>query len=440
MKQPVTRRQAIAATVATAGVFLTACGTRPRKTDQPVQETVPRYRDEAVTVVAAFAGSQAELEMRQAQVDAFKQKFSRITIDFQTISGNRFEWLTTRFAAGTPPDLVYMNEQNQNPIAQGGVLVDLAPYVKTDKELKPELYYRDLWEAGKFEGKLVSIPQEVSPIVVYYNVSLFENATLPAPRDNWTWEDLLVIAQRLTKVGPEGTVWGINRNATWWGGFCPFVFTNGGDLMDKERKRVTFNTPENREAFQFIVDLMHKHKVMPPPGTDPPQNAFQIGTVAMGIAGAWNVTPYNNYARQDPAFRFDVVRFPRKKSQLGIAATLVYGIAQQSKVPGATWELLRFLCLREGQEFVARATFAVPSMNDPRLVELFVTANPMPKNARAFVEQAKELRMDWFVPKFQDMQREWTAALEPMWRGEKSVADALAELDQRINRSILGVS
>ncbi len=431
-----TRREAILAVGALgAGPLLAACGG-----GQPAAEGIKRYAGESAAVVAAFGGSQAELDMRKAQVDAFARKFPKVAVEFQPITGNRFQWLTTRFAGGTPPDVVYMNEQNQNPIDAQGGLVDLTPYVRADKELKPELYFKDLWEGGKWGGRLLSIPQEVSPIVLYYNVGVFQKAGVPPPTDTWTWTDLQSAALRLARTPVDGSsaAWGFNAQGGWTR-FAPFVFANGGDMMDKERKRMTLSSPENRETFQFLVDLIHRHKVAPPPGTQLPGNPFQTGALAMDNAGAWNVAPFNVFAKGDPSFTFDVVRHPRKKFTLGTAATLIYGIAKPSKVPDATWELIKFMCLREGQEFVAKATFAVPSLNDPKLLETFTTANPQPKNAKVFIDQAKELRMDWFGPKFQDIQREFTAAFEPMWKGEKPVADALKDADGRINKTVLGV-
>lgn len=51
----------------------------------------------------------------------------------------------------------------------------------------------------------------------------------------------------------------------------PFLWQNGGELVDREGTKSTFNEPAGVAAAQFWVDLVHKHQVtsLPPLAPSP---------------------------------------------------------------------------------------------------------------------------------------------------------------------------
>ena len=431
-----TRRRLLAAGVpagALAATTLAACGA-----GQQAGPQVALYGGQQVTLVAAFAGAQQEHDVRKAQVAAFATKRPRISVQYEVIeNGNRFGWLTARFAAGTPPDHVWTTIGYHQSLAGQGGLLDLNPYVRADKEVKPESYFKDAWSFLMVDGKLTALPAELGPIVLYYSPTAFEKAGVAPPTDAWTWDDWTSAGQRIVRANGEYSGMPFPPTAHWF--WSSFLLVAGGSVLDKEGKKLTLNTPEGREAFQFLVDLAHRHRVMPPPGTQLPPNPFPTGATAMEVSGAFTLARNNDFGRQ-AGFTYDVVRLPRKKTRTTTATMVENGVAAPSKVPDAAWELVKFLSSREGLDVVAQRAFALPALNDAALAETFARSNPQPKNVKAFFEQAKDLSLTWQGAKQQDMLRELNEVFGPMWRGQSSVQDTLKEADERVNKTVFGTA
>jgi multiple sugar transport system substrate-binding protein len=430
------RRNALVSGAASGACAVTALGACTSGTAGGPQ--LPLYSGQQTTVEAAFAGAVEEHEVRKAQVAAFAQKQPKITIDYQVIdNGNRFGWLTARFAAGSPPDHVWTTiGYHQSLVGQGG-MKDLSPYVKADRDVKPDAYFKDPWAFLTVDGKLTALPAELGPIVLYYSPTAFEKAGVAPPTDSWTWDDWLTSSQRVVRANGDFSGMPFTPGTHWF--WASFLLTAGGQVLDKAGQKLTLNTPEGRDAFQYIVDLVHRYRVMPPQGTQLPPTPFPAGAVAMEVSGAFTLARNNDFGRQ-AGFRYDVVRFPKRKGRTTTATMVENGVAASSKVPEATWEFVKFLSGRDGLEIVAQKQFALPALNDPKLAETFAKANTQPKNVNAFFEQAKDLSLAWQGAKQQDMLRELNDVLGPMWRGERSVQDSLRDADERVNRTVFNVA
>jgi multiple sugar transport system substrate-binding protein len=76
-------------------------------------------------------------------------------------------------------------------------------------------------------------------------------------------------------------------NPPYWS--CGFIHANGGTVLNDAYDECTLNSPETREALQWIVDLTFEHKVAPilvqEDGADDP---FVTGKVAYYFGGTWN--------------------------------------------------------------------------------------------------------------------------------------------------------
>lgn len=121
------------------------------------------------------------------------------------------------------------------------------------------------------------MPHTVSPHAWYYNKSLFKQVGAKDPWDdlkgNWTWADMLDASKKITKAtGGSDETWGLEFDyANAWGQHGQFVWTNGGEFIDRSpdpqnwRKwKYTFSHPKTVEALQFAYDLLNTQRVMIP--------------------------------------------------------------------------------------------------------------------------------------------------------------------------------
>jgi multiple sugar transport system substrate-binding protein len=80
-----------------------------------------------------------------------------------------------------------------------------------------------------------------------------------------TWAEMAHQAQVITSAnkGIYGYVADWSKNEQLTDNFFEFIWSNGGDVLDKNGK-VVINSPQNVEAVQMMVDFLSKYKIMAP--------------------------------------------------------------------------------------------------------------------------------------------------------------------------------
>jgi len=320
-------------------------------------------------------GSAEKIELRfvswdtaQASVDimnnakaAFEKENPNITIKIETSPyENYMTKLQTEIAAGSAPDMIQIGERDFRKYLEKGIVIDLMPYA--EGEIKYDLadINPTILEVIKVDGKLPVLNIGVATTGIFYNKKLFDAAGIPYPKEDWTWEEFVEIAKRLT-VEENGKIvqYGANLNLSkdW---VETLVQSNGGKYLSDDGKTTkgALDSPETVEALQFIVDLYNVHKVAPNPadlmalkGID----LFGTGMVAMNMNGSWATADL----RANPELDFGVAGLPRfaDGKRANLMYTSGYGISSDSKHPEEAWKFLQFLTSPETDSGKALAGF-----------------------------------------------------------------------------------
>jgi multiple sugar transport system substrate-binding protein len=168
-------------------------------------------------------------------------------------------------------------------------------------------------------------------MVIYYNTQSFEKAGVEPPTADWTWEEFVDIAQRLT-LDSEGR----NRldpdfdetNVVQWGfrvrqfsfEWVYRLWENGGDVLSPDGTTATgyLDSPESIEAIKWLRDLVLEAGVAPDPSTLDQMlqqagflDRFLAGDVAMFDRGHWELVGLQSNALYEPGI-FGVVGQPTK--------------------------------------------------------------------------------------------------------------------------------
>jgi multiple sugar transport system substrate-binding protein len=360
-------------------------------------------------------------------------------------------------AAGSLPDIGYLGDDQMAIFGASGHLVDLKPLCDADPEFPVEgvdpraLYWRN--------GRLVGMSIANETIILYYNRRLFDEAGLPYPPARaeaaWTWEQFLAAARRLTRdeggahpgepgFQPRQIVQYGASIPSWWPVYLSLAWSNGGDFVDESGREVLVDRPEFYEPIQKMADAWNREHVAPTMtarGALPSiSTSLETGKVAMHIGGQWELESLSQ-----AKFPLGIGVLPRFKQP----ATVVLGgstvIFSTSRHPRAAWELYKFSKDARHAPDVYRGGLWMPILRryyTPEGLRFWTETSVHPPEYRtavvAFEERHGRAGPSYWLKNWPQMQETITPALDPVWLGRQSAADALRAVRPRLQRLAVG--
>jgi multiple sugar transport system substrate-binding protein len=292
--------------------------------------------------------------------------------------------LVTQVAAGSAPDVIWVDVTEFPALRHLGAFVPLDPFLAEDP-IDLKAHFSQAVARFTEEGHLWAVPQDIAPIAcVYYNKSAFKEAGLAMPRGDWDWAGFLAVCKRLVKKGPDGRVIRYAFMDDYGPDWSGIIYSNGGVLVDNvdHPSRCLLDLPADIQAVQFLADLALKYGVSPDPGARNSmlalgQDEFISGRVAMLRCGIW-ITPA---LRAIKDFDWDIVAFPsgpQAKGGKGGWGTGGSGFAISSscKRPQEAWALLKYLSRESSQAAYIPTGIFMPSLKKLAASEAFLKSSP----------------------------------------------------------------
>jgi multiple sugar transport system substrate-binding protein len=199
----------------------------------------------------------------------------------------------TSIVAGTPPDVFLLDNIDVPALVNRGALLDLTPYLA---RAGVDLGCLDQTVLSMFTrgDALYALPKGYTPLLVVYNKDLFDRAGIPYPTDDWTWDDFLRIAKRLTRdTDGDGVIdqWGtyFDRRPFLW---IPWIWAGGGDVLCPDGRRASgcLDGPNTIAAIRWYTGWMTRYGIAPR-AINPLKSAgddfrlFSSGRIAMMTTG-----------------------------------------------------------------------------------------------------------------------------------------------------------
>lgn len=359
-------------------MLLAACQPTAPATDapsepaaQPTQAVEAPAEPTEVEEPAAPAGEVVEITyMRQAEAHPidleFVEEFNathpniRVIVD-NTPAGETYSKLALTTESGNPPD-VYMTYWTSGA-ASNGLAYDLTPFLEKEGSDFFDAYTESAWTFNEYGGKYYGVPYRVAPVAVIVNKNMFEKAGVPLPPNDWTWEDFLETARKLTNKENGEYGWCLTGSAESPGTdaqFYPFLFSAGGKMINGDGT-AGFNSPEGVEALQWMVDVVQAGEVVPP-GTTSASNNTCVDMLAADKVAMWI----------DASLWLGFIRTPRPEVNITLATMPVgtiastdnggtgLGMASKTKHPEEAWEFLKYLMSDDVMKRWAMAASFVP--------------------------------------------------------------------------------
>ncbi len=348
--------------------------------------------------------------------------------------------ILTRIAGGAAPDIIATEVDYFVTFATKGVLEDLNPYVAEESDgFNKDDFFPQILDRFTYNGKLLAAPRDIAPFAcVFYNKKLFDEAKIPYPQDDWTWNDLLRIARELTKKDDAGRVKQYGFYAWAWKNF---IYGNGGGLVDnvKNPQRTTLDDPKSVAGLQFFADLSSVYEVMPTPtaftnfgmGAD---RMFANGRIAMFLSGIWETPQFRNYN-----FDWDVAMFPKNPEGVRAFGTggTGYAILRSSKHKKEAWEVIKALTGPEGQKQFAKRGLAQPARISVAKSAVFADDPMPPVNKQMLNEAVQHVIFSPFHSGWREIEEKYiNPQLDLVFSGKKTAAEMIRELAPEINRQL----
>ncbi|MAG37464.1 MAG: hypothetical protein CL878_14610, partial [Dehalococcoidia bacterium] len=235
---------------------------QPTAQREPVQlrVLVPRRQDALVDPLPDWT------ETAVGDLNSTEPESYRLTV--QVSDTRSAEWSQTISgikSAGEPSADLFAVHLGDVPALQSNqALLSLEGYLKRDRTLDLDDYYRSALAAHSWQGQMYALPFVASPLVIYYAQGLFADASLAPPGPDWNWDDLLTKATELTRdFDGDGRVdqWGYLQLP----GSPPsvqYIWQNGGAVLGADGS-VRLDEPVSSEAIEFMASLTHEARVSP---------------------------------------------------------------------------------------------------------------------------------------------------------------------------------
>jgi multiple sugar transport system substrate-binding protein len=168
--------------------------------------------------------------------------------------------LDTALMAGEKMDMfISYTHARRNSRIQSGRVLDITEICrKLDIDIIRD--FGSLAQGNIIDGKVYSIPTMKYVDLLLFNKNMLDEAGIPVPTINTTWDDMREIAKRLTRNGVYGYF--INYEADFFGkGFYSTKQEYAVPYINADSKLSAWaNNPDFRSAFLRIYDMMYAEK------------------------------------------------------------------------------------------------------------------------------------------------------------------------------------
>jgi multiple sugar transport system substrate-binding protein len=405
-------------------LIMAACGGGGATTTTAAGETTTTTAagGETTTTTAATGGELEGVELRLwggSSGEAEDQALTELLTAFNAETGANavFEAqadmttaLNTALAGGEPPDVFYVDSNNLPDLAAAGALAPVPDGTLSD----PDDIYPSLREAFTFDGTWYCPPKDFSTLGLVYDPAALQAAGVEVPT---TWEELAAAAEALTTDTQAGLAMGVEY-PRW----AVFLFQAGADLTNSDVSAITLDTPEAREALQFVADQYTAGHFVSPGEVDAgwAGEAFGQGKAAMTIEGNWIV----GYLQQTfPDKTWAVAELPAGPAGQGtFAFTVCYGVAESAANPDASWALIEYLTNAQGSLAWTTAFNVMPARAS--VADQWLADHP---ELEAFVTGAEYAHRWGFAPGFGDVISVFNEQANAIVDGDGSVEELIEE-------------
>ena len=395
-RTPPRRRRLLIAT-ATAGLLvLTACSSGSSSGGTSAAAGGGGASGGAQPITLSMVVQPFAFKNFSAVVDLYKTVKPNVTINLAQGGASSAEYvqgLTTARLGGKLPDLFETFDVISDQMASDGLTENLVPWLAKGQGLD-RAQFADAFLASYVPRlaatELHGLPVAADATVVFYNKKLFQQAGVPLPTDDWTYDTFLADAQKLSQSG-KGQFWGISLQndgavppSIWQAQYQPMIKAYGGYVYDATTNTVGIGHPEAIKAWEQLLAPL-KDGGTPPYGTVSGASAptFAGGKYAMQVSVRAQMPSYMEPLKADG---WDVAQMPMVNGKHVVGGGS-YGMAmaKAGKNKDAVWDFITwFYSIKGGIKLLEDTYATVPPTKDGIANGTWKSLAAPPANVNAF--------------------------------------------------------
>jgi multiple sugar transport system substrate-binding protein len=433
-----------------AGIALASCApSTPEPADEPEPTAVP---EEEPTAEPAEP-EQVELTLiywedneGPAQANGYMEEHPEVTIELIPFAGEDAK-MDSMIAAGTPPDFMPFGDVNWYQYYVDGVLLNLQPLIDADEEFSEDDYFAEILDTSRNdEGDLYCLGPDFGAQLLWYNKSLFDEAGLPYPDEDWTWQDHKDAAAAITAGEGAEKVYGTMPH-NWWAVQIPLVWQNNGEVFSESPVTCLMDSDEAIGALDYMVSFVRDGTSASPGqlsgmGMETGQ-LFAAGRVGLFPGGHWESWQFAD--TED--FEWDVTAVPKNEAWATWLHQAFWGVSATTAAPEVAWDWLKFTAGPKWSEWFCAQFGGMSTIIS--VAEKLATSDPLEIGAagphvgliwKALYRSARGGRLYSRIPTFLEvMDNAWGPTVDELWNEDitpaeaglkiKEIADPILETD-----------
>jgi len=419
----------------------------PQVVEKEVTKVVEKQVEKVVTATPLPAGP-VTIRFPQAMGDDGQVVFEEVAAIFQEKHPNvtvkvdpTFDWDAQKYlvqaAAGTAPDVLWGDEHWVYNLSSKGALLDLEPFMDQSGFNKDD--YDPLFQYYAFQGKQYGVALWSATYVMNYNTKLFDEAGISYPTDEWTVDDVVDAAEKITKDTSgdgEPDIYGFYCQTGWANPWGQFVWAFGGEFYNEDGTEFLLCKEPNYAGVQWYLDLIHKYKVAPTPDIASALagggNPFNLGVVGLVAGSAYSAVGY----RKITEFEWDVAPMPKgPNGRYGCLTTDSLSIYRGSQAPEVAWAFIEELLTEDAAKiYCTEFKGPLPALKAGH--QYFILPDLAPKHQQVYIDAISYGKVPMQSPYSYVVETLFYQALGAAADGTKSLDEAMSEVCEAINTAL----
>lgn len=383
--------------------------------------------------------TQGVADLLQRMIDDFNKTHPDIVVskDSGGVNSDRMlQKVTAGLQAGTYPDIAYIYGSDLANLAKGDQLLNLQDAID-DGEINWDRFEDAAKAAVTVDDQPRAVPAFIDNLAVVYNKKIFDDAGVPYPKDDWTWDDFIATAAELNDAdaGIAGFGWpGTGDEDTTWR-IWPLVWQSGGEVVDESGDAVGFDGESGEAALDVVKQAADDGSVYidGTAGAERMQQLFASGKMAMNVAGPYSLPEY-----VDAGVDYGVAPMPSFGGEhTTIAGPDTWAVFDNGEARSqAAIEFLEWLSEPEQQLEWISESGSLPLTTDVRETKGFADYEKSLPGLEDFVKNTELARTRPTIPEYPQISQAMGDAIASVLYGEAEPADALQQAVDAANAEL----